>query len=199
MSASADAAPRGRRSATAGPPLQALPPRDPDGTVLAFVETPRGSRNKYKWDEERQLFVLHTTLPTGAVFPWDFGFIPGTKGGDGDPLDVLVLMDEPAFVGCLVPVRLIGVLEAEQREQGGKTERNDRLLAVATASHTHASLASAKDLPSEFCREVEHFFVSYNEARGKEFHPLGVHGPKRAEKLLDEAEERYRRERSSVH
>src|ERR671939_103970 len=90
------------------------------------IETPKGNRNKFKYDEERGLFKLSGVLPMGAVFPFDFGFIPSTLGGDGDPLDVLVLMDEPAFTGCLVPARLIGVVEAEQTEEG-ETQRNDRL------------------------------------------------------------------------
>jgi len=73
-----------------------------DGTTLnAIIETPRGSRNKYKFDEELHVFKLKSVLPAGASFPYDFGFVPGTRGEDGDPIDVLVLMDEPAFTGCL--------------------------------------------------------------------------------------------------
>jgi inorganic pyrophosphatase len=85
------------------------------------------------------------------VFPFDFGSIPGTVAADGDPLDVLVLMDEPAFVGCLIQARLLGVIEAEQTE-AGKTERNDRLIAVASESHTHASLKSLKKLDRKLLR-----------------------------------------------
>ncbi len=90
-----------------------------------IIETPKGSRNKFKYDEEFGLFRLSGLLPVGAVFPFDFGFVPSTAGEDGDPLDVLLLMDEPAFAGCLVTSRLIGVIEAEQTEEG-KAERNDR-------------------------------------------------------------------------
>src|SRR5437764_15464112 len=86
------------------------------GVVHVIVDTPKGSRNKFKYDEELGLFKLSGVLPAGAVFPFDFGFVPATLGGDGDALDVLLLMDEPAFVGCLVEVRLIGVIEAEQTE-----------------------------------------------------------------------------------
>src|SRR5215208_6835365 len=82
------------------------------------IETPKGNRNKFKYDEQRGLFKLGGVLPRGAVFPFDFGFIPSTLGGDGDPLDVLILMDEPAFTGCLVPSNLLGVIEAEQTEDG---------------------------------------------------------------------------------
>src|SRR5918997_1002696 len=96
------------------------------GELNVIIETPKGSRNKFDYDEDAGLFKLGGVLPSGAVFPFDFGFVPSTVGGDGDPLDVLVLMDEPAFTGCLVPARLIGVIVAEQTE-GGRTTRNDPL------------------------------------------------------------------------
>src|SRR6266545_3570339 len=88
------------------------------GEINVIIDTPRGSRNKFKYDEEHELFKLGGVLPSGAVFPFDFGFIPGTRGEDGDALDVLMLIDEPTFVGCLVLARLIGVIEAEQIENG---------------------------------------------------------------------------------
>src|SRR5215216_4797853 len=97
--------------------LDHLDPFDEDGTDLhVIIETPKGSRNKFNYDGARALFKLGGVLPAGAVFPFDFGFVPSTVGGDGDPLDVLVLMDEPAFAGCLVRTRLVGVVEAEQTE-----------------------------------------------------------------------------------
>src|SRR5215212_5502023 len=102
-----------------------------------IIEAPKGSRNKFNYDEEHQLFKLGGVLSLGAVFPFDFGFIPSTLGGDGDPLDVLLLMDEPAFPGCLVPSRLVAVIEAEQTERDGTRTRNDRLIAVASDSRTH--------------------------------------------------------------
>src|SRR5579871_6578732 len=100
------------------------------GLFQVVIETPRGHRNKFKYEEKLGLFTLHKVLPLGASFPFDFGFIPATRGQDGDPLDVLVLMDEPTFPGCVVTSRLIGVLEAEQTEDG-ETVRNDRLIAMA--------------------------------------------------------------------
>ncbi len=90
---------------------ESLPPIDPeDGTLNVIVETPKGSRNKFKFDEAHGLYKLGGVLPAGMSFPYDFGFIPSTKGEDGDPVDVLLLMDEPAFPGCLVSARLIGVI-----------------------------------------------------------------------------------------
>jgi inorganic pyrophosphatase len=133
-------------------------------------------------------------LPKGAVFPFDFGSIPGTVAEDGDPRDVLLLMDEPAFTGCLVEARLIGVIEAEQTEKG-KTERNDRLVAVAAKSHNHASLKSLLKLEPKLIDEIEHFFVSYNQARGKQFKPIGRKGPATATRLIDKARKRKRKRR----
>jgi inorganic pyrophosphatase len=152
-----------------------------------IIETPKGSRNKFNYDEEHGLFKLGGVLPAGAFFPFDFGFVPNTVGGDGDPLDVLVLMDEPAFAGCLVPSRLVGVIEAEQTERDGETTRNDRLIAVAADSRDHRHIRSLADLNRHLVDEIEHFFVSYNEIKGKSFRPLGRFGPERAVSLVQAA------------
>src|SRR5271170_6314284 len=107
----------------------------------AIIETPKNRRNKFDYDPDSNLFKLGGLLPEGMMFPFDFGFIPSTLGQDGDPIDVMVLMDEPAHVGCLVDVRIIGVIEAEQTEDG-KTETNSRLLAVAVHSYSHENIKS---------------------------------------------------------
>jgi inorganic pyrophosphatase len=170
-----------------------LPPFDrKTGDLHVVIDTPKGSRNKTGWDEKRELFELRGVLPAGAVFPYDFGFIPNTRGEDGDALDVLVLMDEPVFAGCLVACRLLGVIEAEQTEKG-ETERNDRLIAVAANSRTNGHLQSLNDLNSKMVDEIEHFFVSYNAAKGKKFRPLGRFGPERAKKLIEKATPSARR------
>src|SRR4051812_43141622 len=95
-------------------------------TCKVIIETPKGSRTKFAYDEKSRLFELRGLLPHGLVFPFDFGFIPRTLGGDGDPLDVMVLMDAPAHVGCLIDARIIGILNAEQVKDGDR-ETNDRL------------------------------------------------------------------------
>ena len=157
-----------------------------DFKLVVVIETPRGCRNKFKFDAETNSFSLSSVLPAGAVFPYDFGFVPGTKASDGDPLDVLLLMDEPAFPGCRVKARLIGIIEAEQSEDGQRI-RNDRVLAVADEAHDYRDIRSPEDLNHNLLRELEHFFVSYNQARGKKFKLLGVHGPRKALKALREA------------
>jgi inorganic pyrophosphatase len=166
-----------------------------DEELNVVVETPKGSRNKYEYDERLGLFKLGGVLPSGASFPYDFGFVPSTLGGDGDPLDVLVLMDEPAFVGCLVRTRLVGVVEAEQTERDGETTRNDRLVGVAADSRLLARVRTLEALGPDLLEEIEHFFVSYNEIKGKVFKPLGRFGPRRAMKLVEEGMKRFRRSR----
>src|SRR4051795_7838063 len=147
--------------------LSKLRPFDREsGNLNVVIDTPKGSRNKYAFDFKIDAYKLGAVLPHGSVFPFDFGSVPNTVAEDGDPLDVLVLMDEPVFVGCLVETRLLGVIEAEQTE-AGKTERNDRLIAVAAESHTNGSLKSLKKLDPKLIDEIEHFFASYNDARGK--------------------------------
>jgi len=162
-----------------------------DGDLNVIIETPKGSRNKFNYDEKLGLYKLGGVLPAGAIFPFDFGFVPATVGGDGDPLDVLLLMDEPVFVGCLVEARLIGVIEAEQTEDGN-TMRNDRLIAVAIKSRNHRDVNSLDDINEHLREEIVHFFVSYNESKGKVFEPLGQYGPERARRLVSEGMKRYR-------
>lgn len=149
----------------------------------AIIETPKGSRNKFDYDPDSNLFMLGGLLPEGMMFPFDFGFIPSTLGQDGDPLDVMVLMDAPAHVGCLIDIRIIGVISAEQTEHG-KTKSNDRLLGVAVHSYDHEDLHSIRDVSSTLLDQVEEFFVSYNKQRGKKFKITGTGGPKQAIKFL---------------
>ena len=157
-----------------------------DDCLIVVIETPKGSQNKLAFEPRYGTFVLKGVLPAGAVFPFDFGFVPSTRGDDGDPLDVLVLMDAPVFPGCVVPSRLIGVIEAQQVGDG-KTEKNDRLLAVAADSATHRSIVELKDLSQDLIAQIEHFFVSYNEAKGKSFEVKGHSGRRRALALVKAA------------
>jgi len=170
-----------------------LSPFDEDNaeTLHVIIDTPKGSRNKFKWDEKHGLYKLDGVLAAGAFFPYDFGFVPSTLADDGDPIDVLVLMEEPAFVGCLVPSRLIGGFFAEQTEDG-KTERNDRLFAVAANSRNHRDVQTLDDLNQNLIHEIEHFFVSYNAAKGKTFEPQGRFGPDQARRLVIEAAECFK-------
>jgi len=154
--------------------------------VHVVVETPAGSRNKFKLDEQSGLFWLHKVLPIGAAFPFDFGFVPGTRAEDGDPLDVMVLGGEPSFTGCLITARLLGTIEAHQK-QAGKVIRNDRLIATAETEKIRPSERSLDDVPRRVLDQIEHFFVAYNGYEGREFVPLRRRGPKAAERALETA------------
>jgi inorganic pyrophosphatase len=173
--------------------LSRLTPHDPEsGGYLAVIEAAQGSRNKLKYDPALGVFRLDAVLPFGAAFPWCFGFIPRTLADDGDPIDVLVLMDEPAPVATVVPCRLLGVIEASQAKNG-KRERNDRLVAVATESHFHERARALSDVPRKTLDEIERFFVSYNAQRNVRFEPLRRRGAARARALVSEAQERLKR------
>src|ERR1700731_4352213 len=111
----------------------------------AIIETPKGCRNKFDYDPDTGLFMLGGLLPEGMMFPFDFGFLPSTLGEDGDPLDIMVLMDAPAHVGCLIEVRIVGIITAEQTEDT-KTESNDRLIGAAIHSYDHEDVKSIGDV-----------------------------------------------------
>ncbi len=154
-------------------------PEDKD-VLNVIIETPRGSQNKFAYDEEVKTFRLKKTLPLGTVFPFDFGFIPETKGADGDPLDILIIMEEPVFPGCLIQTRLLGILEAEQKEKDGKKMRNDRLVGVSECSVLFKGIKRIDDLNKSMVKEIENFFIDYNKHEGKKFKPLGWKGRKKA-------------------
>jgi len=150
------------------------------------IETPRGSRNKYKYDEETGRMKFSKVLPEGMMFPYDFGFLPGTKAEDGDPLDVLVLGDEPMFPGCEVQCRFVGVLKAYQRENG-EQNRNDRLIAVAEGSVLYARVDELSDLEPVVLQQIEQFFTNYQRVRNIDFEVIGRGGSRAALALLKES------------
>ena len=158
----------------------------------AIIETPKGRRNKFKYDEESELFTLSHVLPQGFVFPFDFGFIPSTVAEDGDPLDVIVLMDEPAHVGCVLKIRLIGVIKLVQTEKG-KTKENDRLVGVSVQSFEYENVRSLDDLEQSQLKQMNDFLALYNKDSGKEDKVTGIDGPARAIELLQKAIEKFNR------
>jgi inorganic pyrophosphatase len=158
-----------------------------DGILQVIIETPKGSRNKFAFDAEQKVFTLRKVLPAGMSFPYDFGFLPRTIAGDGDPIDVLLLMDEPAYPGIVVRARLIGVIEGEQLD-GKKRVRNDRLVAVAEANYQYANIKTIGDLPGEFLHQLEEFFVNYHKLEGKQYNLLGCKNAPAAMRLIKDAQ-----------
>src|ERR1700749_1743028 len=164
-------------------PTRLKPIDKKDKLLQVIIETPAGSRNKFAFDPDQGIFTLKAVLPAGMTFPYDFGFLPRTLAPDGDPIDVLLLMDEPAFAGCSVKSRLIGVIEGEQLD-GKKRIRNDRLVPVAEVNHMYANIRRLKDLPSKWLDEVQDFFVKYHGLEGTRYQLLGCKGREVAFRLI---------------
>src|SRR4051794_15456089 len=165
-------------------PFKSLPAYDKqDDAWNVVIETPAGSRNKYEFDPRRKMFKLSSILADGMSFPYDFGFLPNTRGGDGDPLDVLLISDDPVPCGCLVPARLVGVIEARQTGRNGDTTRNDRLIAMPIKAKEMDRCRSLKQFNKQRLQDIRHFFESYNGARGKKFKVIAIRGPAKAQQL----------------
>jgi inorganic pyrophosphatase len=169
-----------------------LAPLDGSDRIQVVIETPKGSRNKYAFDAEQRVFGLTRVLPAGMAFPYDFGFVPSTKAEDGDPTDVLVLMDEPAFPGCVLKCRIIGIIEGQQGKKK-KGERNDRLITIEEANHSYAHVHHVRDLGKKFVQELEEFFVNYHDLQGEKYRILDVKGPTEARRRLDDGIRKVRK------
>jgi inorganic pyrophosphatase len=166
-------------------------------TLNVVIETPKGSNIKYKYDEENDYFLFDKVLPLGHIFPFNFGFLPHTLASDGDPLDVLVLLEAPLAVGCMVPSRLVGVIEAIQT-QDGETDRNDRLICVAEKSLRYKRIQSMQELEANLIDGIEQFFISYNQAQDRKFEVLGRFGVTPALKTIRAGEAAYKREKQKL-
>ena len=162
-----------------------IEPVAPGGVLRIVIDTPKGSRNKYKWDEELGLFRLTKILPPGFAFPWNYGFLPQTRSDDGDPLDALVFMEEPAFCGCVILARVRGVIHMES-----DGDRNDRIL--ASPAGEHEDRIYAKELPERLFDEIGVFFEGYHRLRGEVTRTLSRSGVEDAMRLVEAAREKYR-------
>jgi inorganic pyrophosphatase len=171
--------------------LLKLPVRNKSGDIHVVIETPRGSAAKLEFDPELQAFTLSKALMLGLSYPYDWGFIPSTKGEDGDPIDVLVLHDAATSPGLVLKCKLIGVLQVVQKEKGKPKIRNDRLIAVPRNSHREQSEDDARDLPKQIREEIEKFFVATDELDNKELKFLGWKGAKTGEKLIHQAAKQF--------
>ena len=153
-------------------------------TCRAIVETPFGSSAKYSFDADAGLYAVGKLLPMGMSFPFDFGFIPSTRGGDGDALDVIILPETPLAVGCAVEVRLLGLMEASQQKAGEPAERNDRIVARLAESRLYSGIDHIDRLGSAFADAITTFFVTYKSLRGQSYETLAIHGPARAAEMI---------------
>jgi inorganic pyrophosphatase len=171
-------------------PQYPIPPIAAGGLIHVIIDTPGGTGNKYKYDLKSGLFRLSRILPSGMHFPCDFGFIPGTVGDDGDALDVAVISEVPSFVGCLMCVRLLGIIVARQTEKA-KTIRNDRLLAVPVTPVNKPRQRGIRDVAVERLAALEEFFILYNRAQGRTFKPEGRRGARAAHRALHVGIDKY--------
>lgn len=153
-------------------------------TCRVVVETPFGSGAKFVFDEESGLFVLGKLLPEGLSFPCDFGFVPSTCGGDGDPLDVILLNECPLPVGCVAQVRLIGLIEVEQWRDDEPRVRNDRLVVRLQETRLFNRIADISDLPPGKVDGWNAFFAHYKHARGQQLEVLSVRGAEAAVEMV---------------
>ena len=165
-------------------------PVEPQG-VYVVVETPMGSRNKFAYEEEFGVIELSRTLKAGMVWPCDFGFIPQTIGGDGDPLDVALLLDAPTIPGCLVRARLLGVIGFRKNGQ-----ENDRLLACPArksgAGTVWDTINDLEDIPRRYVREVESFLHDYNHFEGHKIELTGWRNAASAMEAVKVSAERWK-------
>ena len=162
-----------------------IPTYGPEGSVNVLVEIPRGSRNKYEYDETLGVMRLDRTLYAAVHYPTDYGFVPGTRGRDGDPVDALVLVEEPAFPGCLVRVRLVAVLTITHSKGP-----EQKLLGIPISEPRFAAYQDVDDVPAHLLREIEHFFDVFKELEGSDIHALGWEGAAEARATVARAIER---------
>jgi inorganic pyrophosphatase len=163
-----------------------LPSFTEDGDIYVVVETPRGSRAKFDYDPKLETFALSKSLLTGLTYPHDWGFVPSTKGDDGDPIDIMVVHDATTFPGIVLTCRVIGVLQIEQKSKG-KSERNDRLFAVPRRSHSEQALRDVRNLSKPIQQELEKFFIATDELEDKTLKIIGWRGPKAATQAIKAA------------
>ena len=160
-----------------------IPAFSSDGHVNVFVEIPKDSQNKYEYDEELGMIVLDRILHSSVHYPTDYGFVPGTRGADGEPLDAMVIVDKSTFPGCLVETRLVGVLTIQSTD--GRPEQ--KLLGVPVWEPRFAEYEDVSDVPEHQLREIEHFFEVFKDLEGSNIGVVGWEGAREAEGLLEEA------------
>ena len=149
-----------------------------------IIETIKGSQAKYAYDEISHRFKLKKLLPAGMVFPFDFGFIEGTKGEDDAPLDMIIIAEFDNFPGSALDCRIIGAFKAEQKE-AGKLIRNDRFIGIPAVSLLYSKVISINDLPQILLQQLEAFFENYNKAEKKQFRVLQRVNAKKACEIID--------------
>ncbi|HWF45539.1 MAG TPA: inorganic diphosphatase [Bryobacteraceae bacterium] len=162
------------------------PGPDTPEVVRAIIEIPKGSANKYEYDGKLGVFRLDRALYSPMHYPGDYGFIPGTLAEDNDPLDVLVLVSDPSFTGCLIEVRPVGLLHMVDKE-----ENDQKVLAVPNRNPRYDSIHTIDQIFPHVRREIEHFFTIYKELQGSKTRMEGWDGPREARKAILDSRQTY--------
>ena len=165
--------------------LTKLDTYDDDGSLRVVVESPRGSSLKLDFDPKLRLFTISRELPLGVAYPFDWGFIPGTLGEDGDPVDAMVLHHQPSYPGVVLPCRILGMVEVAQREGRGRSEVNNRIIATRSWHEALSTLEEARDLPKGVREQIEQFFVSSVAFTGKQITIKGWGGARATRDFID--------------
>lgn len=151
-----------------------------------IVEIPQNSANKYEYDGNLGVFRLNRALYSPLHYPGDYGFIPGTLADDNDPLDVLVLVQQPSYPGVMIEIRPVGVLNMVDSD-----EKDQKILAVPNRNPRYDQIHTMDQIFAHVRREIEHFFSIYKELEGKVTTMEGWGGPREARKAIQEARQRY--------
>lgn len=154
--------------------------------VDAFIEIPKGSSNKYEYDEKRKVFVLDRALFSPMFYPADYGFVPDTLAEDGDPIDIMVLMANPTFPGCMIKSRVIGMFLME--DEKGKDEK---IIAVPLGDPRYEEIKTIDDMGPHIKKEFEHFFSEYKQLEGKKVHIQGWADIEEANAAIENARKNY--------
>ena len=157
-----------------------------DDPLLCYVEIPKGSRNKYEYDEDLGAIMLDRFLFSSMVYPTDYGFIPDTLGQDGDALDAMVCVSEPTFPGCVIPVKAIALFRMED-DKGV----DDKVLCVPLSDPGWNTLEELDDLPEQLQHEITHFFSVYKDLEQKKVKVDGWHSRQEALEEIEEARKRH--------
>ncbi|HEY2747646.1 MAG TPA: inorganic diphosphatase [Polyangia bacterium] len=175
--------------------LHKLPAWNPDGRLVCVVESPRGSKAKFKYDPALKVFTLNRALILGIIYPYDWGFVPSTMASDGDPLDVMIFHDVPTYPGVVMACDPIGALLVTQKKSNGSTgrEANHRIFAVPAGSEREKENTDARELPKRVRKELEKFFVAAGALADKDLEVIDWVGPDEAVDLVKEAQKRWKK------
>lgn len=157
----------------------------PDRSVNVLIEIPKGSRNKYEWDEQLGAIKLDRFLFSSVVYPTDYGFIPDTCADDGDALDAMVCVTEPTFPGCVIPAHVVALFRMHD-DKG----QDDKVVCVPSSDPNWNTMETLDDLPEPLRKEIEHFFSIYKQPEGKEVEVDGWYSRDEALRTIEEARER---------